>query len=112
QYANGVWMKNNPIPAKETRWGSFNELREFNAQAVKGILEEVAAKESFEEGSMEKRVHDFYVSAMDSLTIDQRGSEPIADELSRIQGIEDMDGVLQEITYQRVHGLGSPLFSF
>lgn len=112
RYANGVWMENNPIPDKETRWGSFNELREFNAQAVKGILEEVAAKESLEDGSIEKRVHDFYVSAMDSLAIDQRGSEPITDGLNRIQGIEDMDGVLQEITYQRVHGLGSPLFSF
>ena len=29
-YAGGIWVKNNPVPAKETRWGSFNELREFN----------------------------------------------------------------------------------
>src|SRR5690554_6680151 len=39
EYANGTWLKNNPIPAKETRWGSFNELREFNAHAVKSLLE-------------------------------------------------------------------------
>ena len=25
-YANGNWIKNTPIPAKETRWGSFNIL--------------------------------------------------------------------------------------
>ena len=30
QYASGNWIKNNPVPAKETRWESFNELREFN----------------------------------------------------------------------------------
>ena len=24
-YASGTWIKNNPVPAKETRWGSFNE---------------------------------------------------------------------------------------
>ena len=34
-YAGGTWMKNNPVPAKETRWGSFNQLRDFNVNAVK-----------------------------------------------------------------------------
>ena len=29
RYANGTWIKNNPVPAKETRWGSFNMLRDF-----------------------------------------------------------------------------------
>src|SRR3546814_12334523 len=55
-YANGVWMKNNPIPDKETRWGSFNELREFNAQAVKGLLEEAAANTNATPRSIEQRV--------------------------------------------------------
>src|SRR5688500_15067518 len=40
KYASGNWIKNNPVPAKETRWGSFNVLREFNNQAVKNILNE------------------------------------------------------------------------
>jgi len=34
KYASGTWVKNNPVPAKETRWGSFNELRDFNINAV------------------------------------------------------------------------------
>jgi putative endopeptidase len=25
-YANGAWLKNNPIPPEYSRWGSFNEL--------------------------------------------------------------------------------------
>ena len=29
-YANGTWLKNNPIPADQTRWGSFNALEERN----------------------------------------------------------------------------------
>ena len=37
-YASGTWIKNNPVPAKETRWGSFNVLRDFNINAVKNIL--------------------------------------------------------------------------
>jgi len=26
QYSNGTWLKNNPVPDSESRWGSFNEL--------------------------------------------------------------------------------------
>ena len=112
EYANGQWLKNNPIPDKETRWGSFNELQEFNAQAVKGILEDLATKENLEAGSVESRVHDFYLSAMDSASIEALGASPIHEELQRIQGIVDIDGVIQEFAYQRVHALGAPLFSF
>ncbi len=31
QYACGNWMKNNPIPPSEVRWGSFNSLGERNS---------------------------------------------------------------------------------
>lgn len=112
RYANGLWMKNNPIPNKETRWGSFNELREFNAQAVKGILEDVAAKTDLQQGSVEGRVHDFYVSAMDSVGIDSLGAGPVEADLKRIAEIQDLPGIIGEFSYQRVHALGSPLFSF
>ena len=26
QFANGTWIKNNPVPPSESRWSSFNEL--------------------------------------------------------------------------------------
>lgn len=28
EYANGNWIKNNPIPSTETSWGNFNVLNE------------------------------------------------------------------------------------
>ena len=30
QYACGNWLKSNPIPADQARWGRFNELDERN----------------------------------------------------------------------------------
>ena len=42
QYACGNWMKNNPIPADQARWGRFNELDERNKQVLREILEEAA----------------------------------------------------------------------
>ena len=63
QYASGNWIKNNPVPAKETRWGSFNQLRDFNINAVKGLVEAAAADQAAASGSVKKRVGDFYAAA-------------------------------------------------
>ena len=52
-YANGTWLKNNPIPATETRWGSFNELQENNYKALHELLES-AAKANAKKGSSQK----------------------------------------------------------
>jgi putative endopeptidase len=111
QYANGTWLKNNPVPAKETRWGSFNQLREFNIQAVRGILEETASKKAAN-GSLEARVGDFYSAGMDSATIEKLGYEPIKADLNRVKSIKNIDGVLDEVTYLRTIGAGSPFFGF
>ncbi|MFD1257609.1 hypothetical protein ACFQ3S_12445 [Mucilaginibacter terrae] len=42
--ANGGWMKNNAIPAKETRWDNFNILNDDNKKKIRGIVQEVSAK--------------------------------------------------------------------
>ncbi len=111
-YANGVWLRNNPVPAKETRWGSFNELRDFNINAVKAILNESAAKTKAPAGSVEKRVGDFYAAAMDSAAIEKLGYTPIKADLERIKAIKDVNGVLNEVAYLRTSGAGSPMFGF
>ncbi len=42
-YANGGWIKRNPVPPEFSRWGSFNELAEKNNDALKEIAEKAAA---------------------------------------------------------------------
>ncbi|WP_101443567.1 M13 family metallopeptidase [Pontibacter ramchanderi] len=111
-YANGVWLRNNPVPAKETRWGSFNQLRDFNIIAVRTILKDAAAKTNAPAGSVERRVGDFYAAAMDSAAIDKLGYEPIKADLERIKGIKDANGVLNEVAYLRTSGSGAPMFGF
>ncbi|MFC6102282.1 M13 family metallopeptidase [Olivibacter domesticus] len=111
-YASGVWLKNNPVPAKETRWGSFNQLRDFNAKAVKSILEEVVNNKEAKAGSPEQRVGDFFASAMDSTQIDARGDEPIKADLARINDISTIKDIVGEIGFQHTVGIGSPLYRF
>lgn len=112
QYASGTWIKNNPVPAKETRWGSFNELREFNAQAVKSLVEQAAADKTAPAGSVTKRVGDFYAAAMDSVTIEKLGYTPIKADLEKIKQVKDVASLLDQIAYMRTSGIGGPMFGF
>lgn len=113
EYANGTWVKNNPIPAKETRWGSFNQLRDFNINAVKTILEEAKLNQkNYPAGSIERRVADFYSAAMDSITIEKLGYTPIKADLDKVNTISSKKEVLDALAQFRISGMGSPLFGF
>lgn len=111
-YASGTWVKNNPVPAKETRWGSFNILRDFNINAVRTVLEKAVADNNAPEGSVTKRVADFYSAGMDSLTIEKRGFAPIQPLLKDIDAIENKVGVQKMIAHIRTSGAGAPLYGF
>jgi putative endopeptidase len=106
EYANGAWMKTAVIPASESRWGSFNELAEFNQKALKDICEEVAASKN-EKGSIRQKVGDFYASGMDSVAIEKAGISPLKPYLDRINNIKNYTGLLDEIAAQYAEGRGN-----
>jgi putative endopeptidase len=111
EYANGTWLKQNAIPAKETRWGSFNILRQENTDKLLTLLNEVSKGSSTQpKGSLKQRVGDLYASGMDSLAIEKKGYDPIKPDLQRIAAISDLNGVIHEMILDRVNGDGSPLF--
>lgn len=111
-YSSGTWLKNNPIPAKEVRWGSFNVLRDFNINAVKSILVEAQNDKTAKPGSVEKRVGDFYASGMDSLTIEKLGYSPIKPDLANVDAITNINGVINAVATMRTKGIASPVFDF
>ena len=112
EYASGTWIKNNPIPAKETRLGSFNILRDFNINAVKSIVEKAAADKKAPAGSVEKRVGDFYAAGMDSIAIEKAGYTPIKADLASIDAVQSVPDLLKQISYLRRKGIASPLYGF
>ena len=112
EYANGTWLKENSIPAKETRWGSFNILHQENTDKLLKLLTEVSKTTDQPKDSLKQRVGDLYASGMDSLAIEKLGYNPIKLDLARIKKINDLNGVINEIVYERINGEGSPLFGF
>jgi len=111
-YASGTWVRNNPVPAKETRWGSFNMLRDFNINAVRSILEKAQADKNAPAGSVEKRVGDFYAAGMDSAAIEKLGYTPIKEDLASIDAIKTLPELQQKINQLRSSGIAGPLYGF
>ena len=108
QYANGNWIKNNPVPASKTRWGSFDVLREESSKRLQGLLEFAATNTNKDRKT--QIIGDFYTSGMDSLAIEAKGFTPIIGDLARINSIANNEQLQYEIATLRTKGLGSPLF--
>ena len=109
QYANGNWLRQNAVPASKTSWGSFNELREKSLDAMKVLLED--ASKTTTKGRLYQMVGDYYVSGMDSATIEKRGFDPIKPDLARIEKVNTKADFLNELAYQRTQS-NSMLFGF
>jgi putative endopeptidase len=109
-YANGNWIKNNPVPPSKTRWGSFDELREENLVRLRALLEEASANAG--KDSKSQMIGDFYASGMDSAALESLGYQPIRTDLDRIAAIASSDSLLSEIAYERINGIANPLVAF
>jgi putative endopeptidase len=105
-YANGGWLKKNPIPASESRWGSFNELDNKNNLLLRDILED-ASKKASPKGSIEQKVGDYYFSAMDSLAIEKAGIGPIKPELDKIAKVKTIEELLSLNNYNLIKESGA-----
>ncbi len=97
RYANGTWLKNNPIPATESRWGIGNLVKDEIYEHLKKISEDAANTKDAPKNSTTQRIGDLYASAMDSNAIDKAGIEPLAPELKDIDGIKDIPGLIDEM---------------
>ena len=107
-YANGNWVKNTPVPASKTRWGSFDALAEESSLALKGLLEDAAANPG--KNNLMKRVGDYYASAMDSIAIEKAGYKPIQPYLDAITALASKGQVLNYMNYLRSQSISSPLY--
>lgn len=87
-YANGGWLKANPIPDEYSRYGAFEVLGKKNEEEIKSIIEEVSSKTEIEKGSPEQQIRDFYNSGMDTNRIEELGIKPIEATITDIQNIK------------------------
>lgn len=105
-FADGTWLKNNPVPADKSRWSSFNELAERNWFLIHGILDSASADSSSPAHSPRREVGDFFASAMDTNRIEKLGFKPIAADLKKIDRIKSTRDVFALLADFHRRGIG------
>jgi len=111
QFANGGWMKNNPIPAAYPRWGSFTILQEHNQDVLHTILEDAAKDKSAQPGSNWQKIGDYYASCMDENAIEAAGIKPLEPEFESIAQMKDAGSLQAEVARLQNQGVDA-IFNF
>ena len=101
-YANGGWMKRNPIPADETAYG-IGELVEKELRNKLLKINEDALKRGDKTGPGQQ-IGDFWYSAMDTVSIEKNGIEPLRPELDKIAAIKTKEDVLTVAAHMHTYG--------
>ena len=93
-YANGGWIKKNPIPADESGWGLFQIIPDENLKRLENINLELI-KTKAPSGSADQKIGDFWKAGMDTSRIENTGITPLEPYLNAINSISD-PGSLQK----------------
>jgi putative endopeptidase len=87
QYADGGWLKSNPIPPAYSLWSLDDEINERNLSILKNILENAAAHPGAS-GETAQKIGDFYAAAMDEAGIEKAGAAPLKGDLGAIAALK------------------------
>jgi putative endopeptidase len=105
-YANGGWLKRNPIPAAYSSWGIGNVVGEDIRERLRKINED-ALKANAPKGTTTQKIGDFYYSGLDTLAIEKTGIAPIKAQLEKIDAAQDVKGILSATAYLITYGTRS-----
>ncbi len=111
RFANGTWLKNNPIPPAYSSWGIGNVVTEDIRERLKKINED-ALKANAPTGTGTQKIGDFYYSGLDTVTIEKLGIKAIKEPLDRIEQISDLNGVLSVTAYLSTMGVRAFIGSY
>ena len=107
-YANGAWLKANPIPASERGWGIANLVYEETYRQRVEICTSAAASGA-PKGSSAQKVGDFWATGMDSTAIEAAGAKPLAPWLDGVAAIRDRASLVSTIARFHADGM-RPLY--
>jgi predicted metalloendopeptidase len=110
QYACGNWIASNPLPSDRARWGRFTELSNHNEKVLLDILQG-ASVVTQKRSPLDTKIGDAFAACMDTAAINKRGLDPVKPELDRINSMQRMPEVVDELARLHRSGIGV-LFNF
>lgn len=104
-YANGNWIKNNPLKPEYARFGSFDKLREDNVERLNALFAEMS-KMSPAYGTNDQKIVDLYKQGLDSTRLNSEGATPIAKDLNAIYAAADKQELVKVLADMNKYGSG------
>ncbi len=110
RFATGGWTDSHPLTAEYARFSSFDQLAENNKVQLRELIENTAAQQN-EPGSIADKIAQMYNSAMDSVSLNAQHTEPIREDLQRIQECFDKEELFRLYAGLQAEGIDG-LFGF
>jgi putative endopeptidase len=105
-YACGAWIKNNPPPPDQPRYGRFNELQMRNREVLRQLVDDAVAHPT----DANRKVADFYSACVDEAAINAKGLDPLKPMLAQIAALrskKDLPALLASLHADGVRALFS-----
>ena len=112
RYACGGWNDAHPLTAEYSRYGTFDELFENSQTQLRELIEGLAAQKNNQAGSAAQKIGDLYNMAMDSVTLNKQGVEPVKAMLDKIAGMKDKSEIVPMMTEMAHIGIGTYFHSY
>lgn len=112
RYACGGWNDAHPLTAEYSRYGTFDELFENSQKQLRELIEGLAAQKNNQAGSVAQKIGDLYNMAMDSVTLNKQGAEPVKAMLDKIAGMKDKSEIVPMMTEMAHIGIGTYFHSY
>ena len=112
RYACGGWNDAHPLTAEYSRYGTFDELFENSQKQLRELIEGLAAQKNNQAGSAAQKIGDLYNMAMDSVTLNKQGAEPVKAMLDKIAGLKDKNEIVPMMTEMAHIGIGTYFHSY
>jgi len=110
-HVNGTWLKNTPIPPDKSNYGSFIALDDLSRERIREIVEQAAATDA-PAGSDARKVGDFHRAFMDTTRVEALGAKPLAELLSRLDGVSTHDEIAYAFGVAGTLGVAAPVGLF
>ena len=112
RYACGGWNDAHPLTAEYSRYGTFDELFENSQKQLRELIEGLAAQKNNQAGSAAQKIGDLYNMAMDSVTLNKQGAEPVKAMLDKIAGMKDKSEIVPMMNEMAHIGIGTYFHSY
>ena len=106
RHFNGTWLKNAVIPSDRASDGAFTALHIEAEARVREIIETASRSDEA------KKLGDIYASFMDANSVETKSAKPIAQDLSAVDSIENLEGFIEVLAKLEALGVSGIFGTF